>query len=316
MRILVTGASGFVGSALRGRLVAIGHEVTGIYRAAPSRGAGPALIGALEANQDWSALPRDCDALVHTAARVHILNDRARDPLAEYRRTNVEGTLNLARQAAQAGLRRFVFLSTIKVNGEHTGANAAFSADDVPSPSDPYGASKWEAEQGLKDIAARTGLELVIIRPPLVYGPGVKGNFRSMLEWLWRGLPLPLAAVTNRRSMIYLDNLLDVIVVALAHPAARNRTFLVSDAEHMSTPELLRRTGSALGRGARLFSVPPSWLAAAAALAGRRPAFQRLCGSLVVDSRQTHRLLGWEPATSVDAGLERTAKDFLRETRA
>jgi UDP-glucose 4-epimerase len=324
MRLLVSGAGGFVGSALLEKLARrAGDEVIGIYRrgsavagSLSTRPAGQAaLFGNLDSDQDWTAIPRLSHALIHTAARVHMLRDDARDPLAEYRKVNVEGTLNLARQAAAAGLRRFIFLSTIKVNGECTAPGSAFSAVDPAEPQDPYGVSKWEAECGLKEIATRTGMEVVIIRPPLVYGPGVKGNFRSMLRWLQRGVPLPLGAIRNRRSLVYLDNLIDLITLAIDHPRAANETFLVSDAEELSTPDLLRRAAAALGRPARLIPVPVSWLKAGAALAGKTAAITRLCDSLRVDAAKTRRLLDWNPAASVDLGLKRTAESFLREAR-
>jgi nucleoside-diphosphate-sugar epimerase len=319
MRLLVSGASGFVGSALLRKLAGpLHHELIGIYRnpAAVRRDSAPhaALIGNLDAKQDWSGIPRSSDALIHAAARVHLLADRAADPLAEYRKTNVDGTLNLARQAAAAGLRRFVFISTIKVNGECTVAREVFSASDAPAPSDPYGVSKWEAEQGLREIASRTGMEVVVIRPPLVYGPGVKGNFRSMLQWLKRGWPLPFGALRNLRSLVYLDNLIDLIVTTIDHPAAANRTFLVSDGEDLSTPDLLRRTAHALGRPAHLIAVPSPLLTAGAAVVGKKPAMMRLCDSLRVDMAATCRLLDWSPATPVDSGLAKTAESFLLET--
>lgn len=321
MRVLVSGASGFLGSALLSTLVkSPDNEAIGIYRTAPASEHGPTkhavMVGDLAYNEDWSAMPRFAHALIHTAARVHRLVETAADPLAEYRRVNVEGTLNLARQAAAAGLRRFVFISTIKVNGERTAPGQAFSADDAPAPADPYGVSKWEAEQGLREIASRTGMEVVIIRPPLIYGPGVKGNFRTVLRWLSRGIPLPLGALHNRRSFVNLDNLIDLIVACIEHPAAANQTFLASDGEDMSTPELLHRMGTALGRPARLISIPTPLLKAGAAVLGKGEAVARLCDSLCVDMVKTRRMLDWNPATSVERGLKKTAESFLLETRA
>jgi len=320
MRVLVSGASGFLGSALITTLAGSpANQVTGIYRILPAITDGPPkhafLTGNLVPNEDWSCIPRFAHALIHTAARVHKLADTAADPLAEYRRINVDGTLNLARQAAAAKLRRFVFISTIKVNGECTDPGMAYSADDVPAPSDPYGVSKWAAEQGLREIASRTGMEVVIIRPPLVYGPGVKGNFRSMLRWLMRGIPLPMGALNNRRSFVYLGNLIDLIVTCVDHPAAANQTFLASDGEDMSTPELLRRMGLALGRPARLISIPTSLLKAGAAVFGKADVVGRLCDSLCVDMVKTRQMLDWKPSTSVDRGLRETAESFLLETR-
>ena len=320
MRLLISGAGGFLGSALSRRLAVLPNsEVIGIYRRAPTSGdflpgCAP-LIGNLDANQDWSGLPRQSHVLVHAAARVHVMNDTAPDPLAEYRTTNVEGTLNLARQAAAAGLRRFIYISTLKVNGESTRDGSAFSADDAPAPLDAYAVSKWEAEQGLREMAARTGLEVVIIRPPLVYGPGVKGNFRSMMRWLRRGIPLPLAAIGNRRSLVNLDNLLDLIVTCIDHPAAANQTFLVSDGEDLSTPALLKRTAAALGTRARLVRAPIWLLRAGAAALGRPGAVRRLSESLCADISKNRRLLDWAPPASIDDGLKKTAAEFLHETR-
>jgi UDP-glucose 4-epimerase len=234
--------------------------------------------------------------------------DTVSDPLQEFRRVNVQATLNLARQAAAAGVRRFVFVSSIKVNGESTQPGSAFTADDAPAPLDAYGISKMEAEQGLRQIALQTGMEVVIIRPPLVYGPGVKANFAAMMRWLKRGVPLPLGAIENQRSFVALDNLVDLIVTCLIHPAAANQTFLVSDGEDVSTTELLRRMGQALGCTARLLPVPASWLKLAADMLGKADMAQRLCGSLQVDISKTRQLLGWQPPLSLDSGLKKAAK--------
>jgi UDP-glucose 4-epimerase len=247
------------------------------------------------------------DAVVHLAARVHVMQETTADPLAEFRRVNVQGTMNLARQAASAGVRRFVFVSSIKVNGEATQLGRPFMADDAPAPLDAYGVSKMEAEQGLREIASQTGMEVVIIRPPLVYGPGVKANFAAMMRWLKRGVPLPLGAIYNQRSLVALDNLVDLIVTCLTHPAAANQTFMVSDGEDVSTTELLRRMGQAMGHPARLLPVPASWLKVAAGLVGKGDVAQRLCGSLQVDISKTRELLGWVPPVSLDEGLRRAA---------
>jgi nucleoside-diphosphate-sugar epimerase len=248
--ILVTGATGFVGRALCAALIKGGPIRIVVRNAA---GESPAdgvdvVRGELSATADWSAAMAGVVAVVHCAARVHVMNDDAVDPLAEFRRINVEGSLQLARQAAAAGVRRFVFLSSIKVNGEQTDPGRPFTADQAPGPLDPYGISKMEAEAALRALARETGMAVVIIRPPLVYGPAVKGNFLAMIRALWRGIPLPLGAVTaNRRSLVALDNLVDLIVTCIDHPAAANQTFLVSDAEDLSTAALLRRMGQATG---------------------------------------------------------------------
>lgn len=312
--ILVTGATGFVGRALCAALIKSGPiriVVRNVAGESPVDGVD-VVRGELSATADWSAAMAGVVAVVHCAARVHVMNDDAVDPLAEFRRINVEGSLQLARQAAAAGVRRFVFLSSIKVNGEQTDPGRPFTADQAPGPLDPYGISKMEAEAALRALARETGMAVVIIRPPLVYGPAVKGNFLAMIRALWRGIPLPLGAVTaNRRSLVALDNLVDLIVTCIDHPAAANQTFLVSDAEDLSTAALLRRMGQQLGRPARLLPVPVGVLRLAATLLGRPGIAQRLCGSLEVDIDKTRHLLGWSPPLSVDEGLRRTAAHWM-----
>lgn len=313
MTTLVTGANGFVGSALCARLLRDGTAVRGAVRSPSSQpdGVEAIAIGSLSPETDWTAALRNVDQVVHLAARVHVMNDKSSDRLAEFRRVNVEGTANLAHQAAAAGVRRFVYLSSIKVNGEFTEAGQPFTADDAPAPEDPYGVSKYEAEQALRQIAADTGMEVVIIRPPLVYGPGVKANFQSMMRWLARGVPLPLAAVTdNLRSLVALDNLVDLVVTCLNHPAAANQTFLVSDGEDLSTAQLLKRMGAAMGYPARLFYLPPALLKLGATVLNKSGIYQRLCGSLQLDIAKSRHLLGWSPPESLDEGLRRAAEDF------
>jgi nucleoside-diphosphate-sugar epimerase len=239
------------------------------------------------------------------------MNESAQDPLVEFRKVNVEGTLNLARQAAAAGVKRFIFISSIKVNGEATLPGKSFSAEDVPVPVDAYGVSKLEAEQGLYELAESTGMEVVIIRPVLVYGPGVKANFLSMMRWLSRGIPLPLGAIHNRRSLVALGNLISLIVLCIDHPRAANQTFLVSDGEDVSTTDLLRKLACALGKPARLLPVPGWLLQGIAALLGRRSLSQRLFGSLQVDISKNQALLGWTPPVGLDQGLRLTAHHFL-----
>lgn len=311
MRVLITGATGFVGGAVLSRCVGEGDIEPRVALRTPapemSSRVDAVTVGDIGPTTDWAAAVRGVDVVVHCAARVHVMHDRAADPLAEFRRVNVEGTLRLARQAHAAGARRIVFLSSIKVNGEATEPGRPYRADDPPAPLDPYGVSKREGEAGLRRLASDTGLEVVVIRPVLVYGPGVGGNFLSMLRWLQRGVPLPLGAIRNRRSLVAIDNLVDLIVVAMRHPAAAQGTFLVSDGEDLSTTELLRRLASAMGRRARLLPVAAPILRAALTAAGKRAVARRLCSSLQVDIAETKRVLGWAPPVGVDDALARVA---------
>ncbi|WP_018873978.1 SDR family oxidoreductase [Thioalkalivibrio sp. ALJ16] len=306
-RVLVTGASGFVGSALVNRLERDGRwDVRAGSRrgGALSNGAEWVVTPSLEAGADWGGALHGVSAVIHAAARAHVLNDAADDPLTEFRRCNVDGTLELARQAAQTGVRRFVFLSSIGVLGRSS--ERPFRFDDAPSPEDDYAVSKWEAEQGLEDLGRQTGMEVVVVRPPLVYGPNAPGNFGKLMEWVARGVPLPLGAVTrNRRSLVGLDNLVDLLVTCLEHPAAANRVFLAGDGEDLSTTDLLRRVAAAMGRRTRLVPVPPVLLRAGARAVGRGEMARRLLDSLQVDISHTRETLGWEPPVSVDEGLRR-----------
>ena len=294
-RVLVTGARGFVGSALCRALRDQRYAVSEGRRGAPLP-AGMVV-----------------DVVVHLASRVHMMGETASDVLPLYRAANTDATLKLAREAAAAGVRRFVFVSTVKVNGE--GGRVPYREADIPAPSDPYAISKWEAEQGLREIAAQSAMEVVIVRPPLVYGPGVKANFLAMMRWVSRGLPLPLGAIDNRRSLVALDNLVDFLIVCCAHPAAANQTFLVSDGEDLSTSELLRRMACALGRPARLLPVPAGVLHGVGTLLGKREFVRRLCGSLCADIGKARALLAWSPPLGVDAGLRLAAADFLEKSR-
>jgi len=308
MKIAIVGAGGFVGRTLVARLTADGHDVVPIVRT-PRGMAGERRVEDIGPDTDWSGLLGDAEAVVHLAARVHVMDDRAADPITLYRRVNVEGTLNLARQAAAAGVRRFLFLSSIKVNGEASAPGRPFRADDPPRPEDPYGISKWEAEDGLAAIRRQTAMEIVVVRPPLVHGPGVAGNFAALMRALRRGLPLPLGkAGGNRRSLVGIDNLADFIALALAHPAAAGRVLLVADGEDLSTRDLLRRLAAAMGRKARLLPVPLSLLRLGARLVGKRAAADRLLGDLQVDIGESRDLLGWSPPLSVDEGLRRAAR--------
>jgi nucleoside-diphosphate-sugar epimerase len=306
MNILITGASGFVGRRLVERLRPTYPGLTAAVRQSPAP--GETAVGDIRADTDWSSVLCGRQCVIHTAARVHVMRDETADPLATYRRVNVAATLNLARQAAAAGVKRFIFLSSIKVNGEQTCPGRPFTADDAPAPEDAYGTSKWEAEQSLQQLAAETGMELVIIRPPLVYGPGVKGNFASMIKLVAKGLPLPLGAVHNQRSLVALDNLVDLIITCIDHPAAANQVFLAGDGQDLSTPELLRGVALAMGRPSRLIPVPPFLLMLSATLLGKKAVAQRLLGSLQVDVAKARNLLGWEPPVSVEEGLKRCVK--------
>jgi len=313
-RLVVTGANGFVGRALCAGAVARDSTVRGITRFTCDLPCGCEnfVVGNMDERTDWRGALEGSKVVIHLAARVHVMADTAENPLDEFRRINVLGTLNLARQAAAAGVRRFVFVSSIKVNGEATQPGRPFTADDVPAPLDSYGVSKMEAEQALRDLANQTGLELVIVRPPLVYGPGVKANFAAMMRWLRRGMPLPLGRIQNARSLVALDNLVDLLVICLTHPAAAGQVFLVSDGEDVSVTELLRRIGQAMGRPVRLLPIPGAWIEWAAAMVGKRNVAQRLCGSLQVDIEKTRRLLGWRPPLTLDQGLKKTVEGLAQ----
>ena len=279
-KFLVTGGSGFLGRALIERLV----QLPDCSVVAPVRATSAVLpagvrqlpLTSLNGTNDWSEALTDVDVVVHAAARVHVMKEVSSDPLAAFREVNVEATLNLARQAAASGTKRFIFISSIKVNGEGAEPGTVYSADDVPAPIDPYGISKLEAERGLKELAAVTGMEVVIIRPVLVYGPGVKANFLSMMRWLYRGVPLPFGAVHNQRSLVAIDNLVDFIVTCSEHPAAANQVFLISDGEDVSITQLLRKLAGALGKPAILLPIPAWLMSGAATLLGQRALSDRI----------------------------------------
>ncbi|MFW0758492.1 UDP-glucose 4-epimerase family protein [Pseudomonas sp. H11T01] len=311
-KVLVTGASGFVGEALVFRLL-LDKKFTPI---AAARGAtrlhGLCPVVPFDLT-DAKALPtlNDVRVVIHAAARVHVMNETAMDALAEFRKVNVEGTLRLAQRAAESGVKRFIFISSIKVNGESTIPGKPFKADDRPAPVDPYGVSKHEAEEALKQLGHETGMEVVIIRPPLVYGPGVKANFLSMLSWLNKGIPLPFGAIRNQRSLVAIGNLVDLIVTCIDHPAAANNTFLVSDGEDLSTTQLLRRLARALGKNARLLPLPEGLLKLAASALSKQAVAQRICGSLQVDISKSRELLGWTPPINMDTAMRQTAGHYL-----
>lgn len=310
--VLVTGANGFVGRALCDTLRRSGHAVSGAVRQGRStslpEGGRVVDIGSINLVTDWNVALAGCDAVVHLAARVHVMHDKANDPLAKFREVNMEGSLNLARQAAHAGVKRFVFVSSIKVHGE--GRDEPYREADAPAPEDAYAISKWEAEQGLWRIAQETGMEVVVLRPPLVYGPGVKANFRRLLDTVARGWPLPLGAIENRRSLLYLGNFVDAIRVCVEHPAAAGQTFLLDDGRPVSTPELIRAVACAMGRPARLLPVPVGVLAFMGTLLGKRAAAARLTGSLYVDGSFIRSRLGWAAPFTMQQGLDATIADW------
>lgn len=298
--VLLTGATGFVGSHLMNHLKAFPQVVLRVSsRSKIHESSKEQLVvlppSDLSADVDWTSALESCDVVIHTAARVHVMHETMADPLAEFLRVNVEGTLNLARQAAEQGVKRFIFLSSVKVNGEATFNQNKFLASDIPSPEDAYGISKFSAEQGLMTLAKKTGMEVVIIRPPLVYGPGVKGNLNRLILWVNKGWPLPFALIHNKRSFVSVYNLISLILCCIDHPNAVNQIFLVSDGQDISTPELLKIVGRAVNRPLRLLSFPVVILRVLSKLLGRKSDFDRLNGCLQLDITKTCEQLGWEP---------------------
>lgn len=307
LRLLVTGANGFIGNAVCKQAVQHGLCVIGAMRVlteVPSC-IQPVEVGDINGLTDWGNVLHDVNVVVHLAARVHVMQDNEADSLTAFRAVNVDGTLNLARQAAAAGVKRFVFVSSVKVNGEFTLPGRAFTEADAPMPQDAYGQSKLEAEQGLRQLSSEMGMEVVIIRPPLVYGPGVKANYAALVRAVQRGWPLPLGAVHNQRSLVALGNLVDFILTCITHPQAVNQTFLVSDGQDLSTTELVRGMARSAGVPARLLPVPMWALQVGASLLGKGDVVQRLCGNLQVDASKARSLLGWVPPVSVEEGLRR-----------
>jgi len=312
MNVLVSGAGGFVGRAMCTTLLAAGYRLYGTTR---NEGAD-LLPGVIKVVWHGGAKGLEAvsqiDAVVHLAARVHGMRDTAADPLAVFRVTNVEMTRRLALWAVNQGVKRFVFMSSIKVNGEATESGKTFSAEDEPAPEDAYALSKLEAEQALRAECSVAGTEYVVIRPPLVYGPGVQGNFASMVRWVKRGIPLPLGAVSNRRSLVALDNLISFTITCLEHPAAANQVFLVSDEEAVSTTEMLRKIALAYSVAPRLLGVPKEWLLRAARLLGKSSVVDRLLGSLEVNDAKAREMLGWRPVVTMDEQLKKMALDDAR----
>jgi nucleoside-diphosphate-sugar epimerase len=315
-KVLITGLNGFIGRALGAKLVEKGFNVNGAVRSLTPVEIPDVItryfIKDISSTTDWQKALEGVKVVIHLAARVHVMNDHAVDALVEYRKVNVEGTLNLARQAVDAGVQRFIFISSIKVNGEGTLLGHPYTAEDQPDPVDPYGISKREAEDALRQLVSDTGLEVVIIRPPLIYGPGVKANFLRMMRWLDKGMPLPLGAIHNKRSLLALDNLIDLIVTCIHHPGAANQIFLAGDGEDLSTSELMRRMSAALGKKAWLLPVPGFFLKWGAALLGKHEMAQRLCDSLQVDISKTCELLDWKPPVAVEESLRKTARYYVK----
>lgn len=311
MNILVTGSTGFVGS----RVVELARErdwkVTSVVRKQIEPLTNSLVIPSIDASTDWSGAFEDVDCVVHCAARVHQMNESEQDTLAAYRDINTLGTLNLAKQAAEAGVKRFVFVSSIKVNGEFTEPGSPFQPNLNNIPKDPYGLSKYEAEVALTQLSKETGLQVVIIRPPLVYGPGVKANFLSMMRLIDKGIPLPFGAIKNQRSLVYLDNLSDLILTCCEHPLAPGHSFLVSDDHDVSTTQLMRTIALSMGKAPRLLPIPMSWIQAGASILNKQHIAQRVCGNLQVEVRLTKEVLGWEPPVTFELGIKNTVQAYL-----
>ncbi|MGG1354820.1 hybrid nucleoside-diphosphate sugar epimerase/sugar transferase [Psychrobacter pacificensis] len=314
MRVLITGATGFVGSAIQQRIAADGnYDLTIAVRNINEQSEAVRIVKVddLTAVTDWNYALKDVDVVVHSAARVHVMDDKSADPLTEFRKVNVEGTLNLARQAVEAGVKRFIFISSIKVNGESTELGKPYTANSKPNPIDPYGISKYEAEQGLLKIAETTSLEVVIIRPTLVYGENVKGNFNSLMKWTYKGIPLPIGGIKhNLRSLVSVDNLVDFIITCIEHTDAKNEVFLVSDDDDISTAGLLEEISQGLGVKNKAVNIPAKFINTAASAIGKSGVAQRLSGSLQVDISKAKTLLGWRPKYSTSESIRKTARFY------
>lgn len=309
MNFLITGATGFVGSALCQLLEHSEHTLYGVVRsdAVLPPSVTPILVSSIAELDDHPILPQ-IDVVIHLAARVHQMNDTAADPLSEFRAVNTEATKSLAIAAAAAGVKRFVYLSSIKVNGD--GQASPYTERSTPQPADAYGISKWEAECALNEIAATTDLEIVILRPPLVYGAGVKANFLNLMNLVKTGIPLPLGGIHNQRSLVYVGNLVDAIVTCATHPQAAGQTFLVSDSTDVSTPELVRKISESMRKPVRLMPISPVILTNLARILGKTATLDRLFGSLTIDSSKLRQTLNWQPPFTLEQGLEQTARGF------
>lgn len=313
--ILVTGANGFLGQAVIKKLNDMSREVRGALRTP-----GESLlddveyvsVGNIDKNTNWKNALDCVDTIIHTAARVHVMHETSADALSDFREVNVDGTMKLAKQAEKNGVKRFIYISSIKVNGENTKKNQPFTEEDKPEPADPYAISKLEAEQALYSLSDKTEMEIVCIRPPLVYGPGVKANFLNMMKWLYKGIPLPLGSINNKRSIVALDNLVDLIITCIKHPNAANETFFVSDDEDLSISELLKHVARALDKNPRLFPVNKNIIEFFLKRLGKKNLAKRLCGSLQVDISKAKKLLNWTPSVSLEEGLRKTARSFIK----
>ncbi|WP_159278405.1 NAD-dependent epimerase/dehydratase family protein [Variovorax boronicumulans] len=305
MKVLITGASGFVGKALVQYLIARDHQVVCAGRRTVSMHARAHFvpIANIDAHTDWQSALQDVEVVVHLAGRAHIQRESTHDPLRAFREVNVDGTLNLAQQAAMTGVQRFIFVSSIGVLGGQS--SRPFTEVDTPAPIEPYAISKWEAEQRLTYLLKPSCTNFVIIRPPMVYGPGAPGNFNRLVSAIKKGVILPLGAIENRRTLVALDNLIDFISCCILHPAAANQVFLTGDAQDLSTTELICSLGAVLDRPARLLPVPMWLLEGLAFLVGRRAMLQKICGNLQIDISKARKLLGWVPPLSVDEGLRK-----------
>ncbi|PKG88818.1 nucleoside-diphosphate sugar epimerase [Psychrobacter sp. Sarcosine-02u-2] len=313
MNILVTGANGFVGESIVKRLLTTEYQTIASVRKLPKlqQDCEYRLINNLEDNSNLTSVLRDIDVIIHSAARVHMMDDKSADPLTEFRKVNVEGTLNLARQAVESGVKRFIFISSIKVNGEATELGRPYTEGSKPNPIDPYGVSKYEAEQGLVKIADTTALEVVIIRPSLVYGENVKGNFHSLMKWNYKGIPLPIGGIKqNLRSLVSVDNLVDFIVTCIEHKDAKNEVFLISDDDDISTAALLEEISKGLGVKNKAVNIPAKFINTAASAIGKSGVAQRLSGSLQVDISKAKTLLGWHPKYSTSESIQKTARSY------
>lgn len=312
--VLVTGGTGFVGSALMSELSKLEYDLRQLVRAEKKQDDSKVnrfYIDGLDSDVDLSDPLKDVDVVIHLAARVHVMDEKNENPHAEYRRINVESTMNLARQAAHLGVKRFIFISSVKVNGELTEKDILFRANDKPNPQDPYGISKLEAESALMQLSKETGMEVVVVRPPLVYGPKVKANFLSMMKWLHKSIPMPFGKIDNKRSLVFIDNLVDLLIRLIDHPKAAGQVFLVSDDHDVSTTALLKSMSFALGKKTLLIPVPVFLLQAVFFLMGKSSLSQRLLGSLRLDISKTKEILDWTPPVSFEEGIKRTAMSFL-----